>query len=63
MFYHNFLNEYGTLKASKQIIDLDVPPIVEREPPVITLPTKTAAPEATPVVRRSSIVIVQTKQD
>ena len=52
-----------TIGASYQRIDPAVPPIVEREPPVITSSTKNDYPEAIPGVSRSSQVIVQTKQD
>ena len=49
-------------KELEQIIDPYVPPLVEREPPLITPTTKNATPEETPGVQRSSQVRVQNKQ-
>ena len=55
-------NEDGTLEAVEKIIDPDVSPLVEREPPVIISPTYNATPETTPGVRKSSQFIVKTKK-
>ena len=53
--------EDGTLKTAQQIIDPDVPSLVEGELPVKILPTKIDTPEETQGVRRSSRVKFQTK--
>ena len=54
--------EYVTLEVEEQIIYPSVPPLVEREQPVITSPTYNYTPEVTPGVCISSWVRVQTKQ-
>ena len=55
--------EDGTLEASKQIIDTDVPSLAVGELPVTILPDKIDTPDKTPVVQISSRVRFQTKLD
>ena len=50
-------------KGVEKIIDPDALPLVEIYSTVITSPIKNTTPEATPGVRRSSRVRVQTKLD
>ena len=55
--------EYVTLETAEQIIDPAVTSLEEGELTVTIFSSKTATPEETPGVRRSSQVIFQTKPD